>query len=233
MKTIDLSILKEKPELTEKIVLEIESLAPLSMVSDLPGSFYKSLKSPSKKMLCGLFENMLGWHIDIADRILIEKDLIKLRKKQKIEYQKPQLGSTYIPLLMEYFDIELITIPPMILYNDYWNKASWRADADVHPRGTMNISSELIPIKRELVRDEKNPKQAANSEVFELFKNNIGKFPLYYSTPTTKEFIHSQQSYKIALSIDRKMLELTKEAIANNNILYLGNSEGWVNLNII
>ena len=82
MEKIDLSILKKIPELNTKVILEIEPRAPLSMVSELPGSYYKTLKVPDKKMLCGLFENLLGWHIDLADRKEITKDLSKLREKQ-------------------------------------------------------------------------------------------------------------------------------------------------------
>ena len=46
---IDLSILKKLPEQNVQAVLEIIPLAPLSMVSELPGSFYKTMKYPSKK----------------------------------------------------------------------------------------------------------------------------------------------------------------------------------------
>lgn len=104
---IDLSILKKLPELKTQAVLSIRPLAPLSMVSELPGSFYKTMKYPSKKMLCGLFENMLGWHFDNKLRLEIFKDMVKVRKKQKIDLKKEQLihGSTYLPLLMDYFDI--------------------------------------------------------------------------------------------------------------------------------
>ena len=104
---IDLSILKKLPELQTQAVLVIRPLAPLSMVSELPGSFYKTLKYPSKKMLCGLFENMLGWHFDNSLRLEIFKDMVKARKKQKIDLKKEQFiqGSTYLPLLMDYFDI--------------------------------------------------------------------------------------------------------------------------------
>ncbi|MFW5760508.1 MAG: type I-PGING CRISPR-associated protein Cas5p, partial [Cyclobacteriaceae bacterium] len=147
IENIDLKILENPPVLDTKAKLIIEPLAPLSMVSDLPGSFYKSLQSPSKKMLCGLFENLLGWHIDIADRKLIYNDLIKVRQngiKSKDEKKKIkqridgfQQGSTYMPLLMEYFEVELVTIPPMMHYNDLWSKAYRRSDADVHPKGTI------------------------------------------------------------------------------------------------
>ena len=104
---IDFSILKKLPELKTQAVLSIRPLAPLSMVSELPGSFYKTMKYPSKKMLCGLFENMLGWHFDNSLRLEIFKDMVKARKKQKIELKKEQFiqGSTYLPLLMDHFDI--------------------------------------------------------------------------------------------------------------------------------
>lgn len=242
METIDLKILERLPDLSVKASLVIEPLAPLSMVSDLPGSFYKSLKSPSKKMLCGLFENLLGWHIDIADRKKIQKDLISARQKAfkgkedkkavKKEFESYQQGSTYIPLLMEYFEIELVTLPPMMHYNDLWSKAYRRADADVHPKGTMNISYELVPEKRERKRDEKKPKQIAATELLDLFKNNVGKFPLYYSTPTSREFVEMNSSLEIILNIDAVILKSILNSIYENNCLFLGNSEGWINLKI-
>ena len=47
---IDLSILKKLPELKTQAVLSIRPLAPLSMVSELPGSFYKTLKSATYRV---------------------------------------------------------------------------------------------------------------------------------------------------------------------------------------
>lgn len=47
---IDLSILKKLPELQTQAVLAIRPLAPLSMVSELPGSFlYKTEMNISAK----------------------------------------------------------------------------------------------------------------------------------------------------------------------------------------
>ena len=68
MKDINIELLKKIPTLNAHAMVSIRPLAPLSMVSDMPGSYYKTLKKPDKKMLCGLFENILGWHIDSADR---------------------------------------------------------------------------------------------------------------------------------------------------------------------
>lgn len=239
---IDISILRKPPTITEKVILEIEPLAALSMVSDLPGSFYKSLKSPNKKMICGLFENILGWHIDIADRKIIQKELIaerqkgikdvKQKKEIKARIESFQSGSTYIPLLYEYFEVGLPVLPPMESYNDLWSKAYRRSDADVHPKGTMNISYELIPEKRKRPRDEKNPKKIAAPELFDIFKNNSGAFPQYYSTPVNREYISCSGVIQIELNIDTELLTKLENALKDNNACYLGNSEGWINLNI-
>lgn len=236
MEEIDISILKKAPELTEKVTIEIEPLAPLSMVSDLPGSFYKSLKSPSKKMLCGLFENLLGWHFSINDRTSIQKELIKARKKQNIQYSKPQQGSTYIPLLMEYFDIKLITIPEYYMYNDLWSKAYRRADTVKHLGGTRYMDGHFLIkwnfykalLKKDLKRNSKEKEKLLEF----LFKRYIGRFATFYSSPTGREYIQLEQPIKIQLITDRHFINLIKDAIAKNNQLYLGNSEGWINLNI-
>lgn len=232
MENIDLKLLQKEPTLDKKVTLVIEPLAPLSMVNDLPGSFYKALKSPTKKMLCGLFENILGWHISIAHRVMIQKELIKLREKQKIDFKKPQTGSTYIPLLMEYFDIELVTVPPVMYYNDLWSRSSNRKDAVTHPKGTMNISYDLIPQKRERPRADENPKQIKESELFDLFKSNIGKFPQYFSSPTTREYINFRGFIEMSIIINSELLENLNSSLQYNNSLHLGNSEGWINLKI-
>ncbi len=232
MENINLELLKREPTLDKRVTLVIEPLAPLSMVNDLPGSFYKALKSPTKKMLCGLFENVLGWHISIAHREMIQKELIKLRKKQKIDFEKPQKGSTYIPLLMEYFEIELVTIPPIMHFNDLWNKAYRRSDAVVHPKGTVNLSYELISVKRAKPRNKKKKKQIDSNELEKLFKDNLGKFPIYYSSPTKREYTNYQENIEIVIRIDSNVFEDITESLNINNCLYLGNSEGWVNLKI-
>ena len=147
---IDLSILKKLPELQTQAVLTIRPLAPLSMVSELPGSFYKTMKFPSKKMLCGLFENMLGWHFDNKLRLEIFKDMAKIRKKQKIELTKKQFiqGSTYLPLLMDYFDISgnisLKEFKSMFNYSDLWNRGYRRSDSNKHLNGCRNNNASIL-----------------------------------------------------------------------------------------
>ena len=99
MKYIDITILKKEPLLDIQAILIIEPLAPLSMVSDLPGSYYKSSKIPSKKMICGLIENVIGWHFSAKMRISILNQI----KQSRENINDYELGSTYKPLLMDYF----------------------------------------------------------------------------------------------------------------------------------
>jgi CRISPR-associated protein Cas5 len=247
MENLDRSILQKKPELDSAGILKIQPLAPLSMVSELPGSYYKTLKTPDKKMLCGLFENLLGWHIDLADRKSISKEIKQLREKwakqQKkqnksfsdkpvfpyIDYSK---GSTYMPLLMDYFEIRDFQpfVSNVVFYDDLWSKAYRRPDAVNHPKGTFNISYDLLIDKRNLKRNEKKPNQVDDKALESFFKENITKFPLYYSTPANREFIAVDGKYEVLLDIDTVLCAMLKEKIVADNLCYLGNSEGWVDL---
>lgn len=257
---LDISILMGLPELNKTVILEIEPLAPLSMVSELPGSYYKTLKVPDKKMLCGLFENLLGWHIDLADRKAIVKELIALRRKQAkkdpiIEFVDMTKGSTYCPLLMDYFEIQEVqpVFTKVLFYDDLWKKAYRRSDsADIHMGGSSNLDFNIIAkihdlnekiadlsdkIKKEkekLIKEELEKKAKSTKEEKEaFFKKNLGLFPLFYSTPIKREFIDLKGKYLIKLDMDTKLYEIIKDKSNTNNLCYLGNNEGWINVNIL
>ena len=242
MQNLDLSILEKIPEPNLKVILEIEPLAPLSMVSELPGSYYKTLKSPDKKMLCGLFENILGWHIDLADRKTIIKELTKLRKKQakknpQLEFIDRTKGSTYAPLLMEYFDIELPVIPPQLShYDDLWSRAFRRTDSHRHTFGTRYMDADFIEkwnqIKAKVASDTKRKSNEKNTLLDKLFKRYMGKFPMYYSTPTRREYTQYGGTFRIKLSIDESLYVYITEKLEKENTGYLGSNEGWVDVTI-
>lgn len=231
-KYLDISLLRKIPALDVEAIIEIEPLAPLSMVRDLPGSYYKTLKSPSKKMLCGLFENILEWHIDAADRKEILKEVKKIRKKQNLAFSEEKSGSSYFPLLMEYFDVRLEMHPTCMHFDDYWSKAYRRADAIVHPKGTFNIDYKLIPEKRKLPRNEKKPGQVDDKLLEKFFINKKDQFPLYYSSPNKREYLFLDENYQFKIEIDKLLCQMLKARLVLVNFGYLGNSEGWVNIKI-
>jgi len=80
-KIINIEALFEKPKTTAKAGLFIEPLAPLSLVTSMPGAYYKSQREPSEFMIYGMLENLLGWHFTDSERNPIIKDLKKHFKK--------------------------------------------------------------------------------------------------------------------------------------------------------
>jgi CRISPR-associated protein Cas5 len=257
LQEIDISILKKTPILGSIVTLEIQPLAPLSMVSELPGSYYKTLKLPDNKMLCGLFENILGWHIDLADRKKIFEEiesLYKQAKPKKGQTKTPDLfgfsketiqrvnhskGSTYLPLLMDFFEIKEVNprITEVTFYDDLWSRAYRRSDSHKHVNGTRWMDSSFISkwdkIKELVDMDTKRKSNEKNTLLDNLFKRYSDKFPLYYSTPTMREYISMKGKYEIILSIDSELNTMLQKKILTDNTGYLGNSEGWVDLKFI
>lgn len=250
---IDLSILKKLPELQKQAVLTIRPLAPLSMVSELPGSFYKTMKYPSKKMLCGLFENMLGWHFDNKLRLEIFKDMVKARKKQKIDLKKEQFiyGSTYLPLLMEFFSLNgqpwFEPIKPLeegdigfMYYTDLWSRARRRHDTYVQVNSSRHISLDVVKELHDEIMHSDSDGSNINKQIDNWLKSpdksnsekyNWQQLPFYYYTPVSREYIEIHGIIKIPINIDADLLSLLKKNI-NNSVTYLGNSEGWVEVEI-
>jgi len=104
MKT-DISLLFEKSELDTSVILTIQPLAPLSMVSSLPGSYYKTERIPTKFMLSGLFENLLGWHFSKEDRANIFREMKRVHKKKfKKDLIKEESKVGYQSLVSYYFE---------------------------------------------------------------------------------------------------------------------------------
>lgn len=241
--SIDISILRNSQYSKVDAILEIRPLAPLSMVSEMPGSFYKTLRYPSKKMLCGLFENILGWHFDNTLRTEIFNDMAKLRKKHKQIIKKDQFvqGSTYLPLLMEYFDItgkiSLKKFKSVFNYSDLWNRGYRRTDSSMHIDGCRNIDGSLIVDKFSLYEELKSKisnkeikKKDADAKKYAWFKKNIGKIPFFYTSPTNREYVALDAILVIPLIIDSRLLEMLIQCVKVSNIGYLGHSEGWVDI---
>jgi CRISPR-associated protein Cas5 len=253
---MDINILKQKPELTEKIKLIIQPLAPLSMVSDIPGTYYKTQNTPDKYKVCGLFENMLGWHFSLKDRNKINKEL----KKKENTRKENESNSSYKPLLFDFFDITLSYTGTTIQYNDLWKKSFRRSDAIVHPNGTPNLDYAVLR-KKSWIKDKENEQEKLKDELNELkkdeefnkakieavrekllpgsttpllsfFKDNINAYPTFYTSPTLREYISFEGEIQLGLSIDKELLEQLETILKDCSTGYLGNSEGWVELKI-
>lgn len=229
---IDLSVLFRRPERDKQVILTIEPLAPLSIISTLPGSYYKSLNKPTKANLCGMFENVLGWHIGNKDRSKIFKKMKQVYKKSfKItDFEVETSAVGYTSLLGHLFKIELPLIPVIVArYDDYWTQQLRHDDAR-HLKGTANLSYQLIKKKRHLKTDDKG--KISDRTYTDFLKENNSNFPMYYTSPTPREFIVLDGDYQIKLSMSTHLFNGLEKSLDENNIAYLGTNEGWVNLSI-
>lgn len=173
---LDLSFFTEPPELTSQADLELTALAPLSMVSSQPGTYFRSEISPTNHMIYGLLENTLGWHFEDKFRLELFKKLQKTAKKKhgrNSRYanspwliSKPEAsGSGFFSLLQFHLrltEIELDQKP--MTYDDLWSMQLRRSD-DSFDGGSRNYDSrleQLISIERlekAKKKDDKNYNQ--------------------------------------------------------------------------
>lgn len=222
----DLNILSKAPQIDNLLTLEISPLAPISMVRDIPGSHYKTLLTPDKQILCGLIENLLGWHFSIEDRKSLIAEMQKVRKNKSELKENKESRSGYIPLLLDFFELRLVTIEAKespLFYNDLWRRFFRRKDEVKNQAGgTMNIDYSLVVDKQIRLIQEKEM----------LESDDISRISFFYGTPTYREYISFRGVYKCLLCVDGNLKRLIESAIPYMNLVYLGNSEGWVNVEV-
>lgn len=233
---MNISVLLEKPKLDKEAILFIEPLAPLSLVTSMPGAYYRSQREPSNFMIYGMLENLLGWHFSnegnekLRDAII--KDLKKHHEKQhklKLEFKKNQVG--FKPLLQFHLEIEkLLLMPHITSFEDYWTQ-HLRDEDERHAKGTRNYD---YKIEKKVNQIYSLPKEKRDLEWRTLFdKNKNGAFPAYYQAPTKREFIVVNGKYGYSIKANNSLLELLFEFVNRlEHPLYLGTNEGWVHLNI-
>lgn len=224
---LDINFLLELPNLTKSAMLIIRPLAPLSMVNSMPGSYYKTEHAPDNFMLYGLLENILNLHLAEDDRIAIRKKIIKhYKKKYKMEYVFANSNVGYKPIINHLCEIESLFIKPSLqFFEDLWTQHLIGAD-ERHLNGVVNydwcIENEMIGLKKRNVRQEKN----------QYFAINKSRFPMYYRSPQRREFLIVKGYYGFKIKMTQHLFDILKPAIENNNIGYLGTSEGWVDVSI-
>ncbi len=232
MKT-DISILFEEPVLDTEVELVIEPLAPFSIVSTLPGSFYKSLDGPTNVNLCGIFENILGWHIGPKERKKILKHVKSVHKKKfktaEISVVESRVG--YQSILGHLFK-EILRVVPSIdcRYDDLWKQQLFRSGYS-HPKGTPNLSYQLIALKNRLDKDANGV--VTNEEIDRFHKDHKSNFPMYYTAPRKREFIVVDSVYKIKALMNKGLRNALSLALEDRNISYLGVSEGWADIRLM
>lgn len=205
----------------KKGFLQITPLAPLSMVSSVPGSFYRTSREPSKEMLYGMLENILGWHYSPE----IRKEAIKyLKKSKKDDWNELKAESGFRPLIQKYVHIlGLFMRPATTSYIDLWTQHQKHNDKR-HFDGVRNYDWRLAR-EIHIAPDDKAKEQ--------IMKEKGSHFPNYYQSPTRREFVIVKGDYVYDIEVDEEFSELLLKKIAEpESVPYLGTSEGWVDVKI-
>lgn len=149
--TLDFYI--EPPELTHSVSLEIEALAPLSMVATQPGTYYRSAAEPTPEMILGMLENAIGLYLDADQRKDILKELTKAVKKTMgrkshwadhpwLTGKSSASGSGYVSLLQHHIQITSIQASDADAYDDLCS-FHFRTDASTLAGGTRSYDHRM------------------------------------------------------------------------------------------
>ena len=236
---LDLSLLKVPPDFSATGVLSVEALAPLSLVSKMPGAYYRSLAVPSDWMLFGLLENALGWHFDMQIRETLWENFLKRHKQTK-----NQSGVGFVSLLQHHVKVELTKQPPVLRYDDVWIQHLRKRDAD-HVRGSRHFdnraNSFADALAQKKVKIGNNTGFRREPELISSWQENdeihdtmpLPFYPRYYSSNRTREYIVVHLPYKWSLATSPQLFALIQTALEEPQApLYLGANDGWVEANL-
>lgn len=235
--TNDLSILNNTPAFETRATLAIATLAPLSMVSKMPGKYYTSSDGPTKPMIYGMLENALGWHIEPKERDALLKEL---EKKYKTKTGKTGVG--FGSLLQWHMRINLIVVPPVMRYDDLWTQhlsgtsrmigGSRNYDYEAIP--IMNaIAGGFIPSPGDVAKANRAPEVIRDFKEGETVHVDVLKpyLPQYYSSPKLRGYVVPEGAYQVQLETSAELAAALEAAVQNPaSPLYLGSNDSWVEI---
>ncbi len=230
---LDLSFLLEAPVFDTKAILTIDALAPLSMVTSMPGKYYRSQPEPTPEMLYGILENALGWHLGDKERSELLK---KIQKKLKLEAKATGVG--FKSLLQFHLRFASSVIPPLLTYDDYWSQhlkgASFVGGSRTYDYNAIPV---MNAIRGEKITANDTGKASRDKSKIDNFQDGDTLhisvlrpyFPQYYSSPTPRGYVVPQGVYKYRIETCKPIADCILTAL-NFPVapLYLGSNDGWI-----
>lgn len=224
----------DKPDFSTSAILTIEAMAPLSMVSSLPGSYFRSQPYPTEMMMLGLFENALGLH-------LVDELREELRKKHKFQWRRSR--SRFQSILQNHIRFSGSRILPAVMhYDDLWaqhlrNAAfisgsrtyDWRVIPALNADRQKDIS-----IAERAGYSKESKKVTEFEEGDEIHINPFREFfPQYYPSPTPREYVVWDGPFKVRFETGDALLSALMNACCEPvGPLFLGSNDGWVDASI-
>lgn len=256
MEQIDLRFFKEPPELTVEARLQIDALAPLSMVAAQPGAYYRSQPAPTPFMLYGLLENALGWHLSETVRRQVmdglKKSTKKAAKKNKVWADSPwvadkPVGSPeigFVSLLQYHVLFGGLEEPVLVdTFDDLWSQqlrdtgrsffgGSRHYDASLSSLMTREVQGEVEfgdRAEHKYYTDDALQSLPAGAKI--QYKSVRSRFPHYYVSPTVREYVVPRSPYRFRLRTTPTVSALLMAACNDPAApLYVGSNDGWVDV---
>jgi CRISPR-associated protein Cas5 len=256
MTDIDLSFFLEPPDLDTTAVLTIEALAPLSMSTAQPGTYYRSQPAPTAAMLYGMLENALGWHFPEE----VRSDLLdELRRAAKDELGRGHplkkeswitgdgdtaSGSGYMSLLQYHLTFETAVLPDTTHFDDLWSRHAHRKDDYEGGSRTNDYRVEALYNRLKddgheaaFVTKKSDADISDPAEVLKDMPDEVSIrqeelkpfFPYYYTSPTQREYVIPEGPYRYRVRTTKTLVAQLEAALEDPAApLYLGNNDGWV-----
>lgn len=213
-------ILEKKPVLDETVVLEIKPESPLS-ISNSKGTCILFDKKPSKNMVSGMLENLMGITLTIEQK----KEIIKNNKSKlhNIFSNGQHKKYSYLPIINHLYTIEEISFPlEMTKFSSIKYEHLKRNDMG-HFNGTKNYDISFLNC------------DAKEINTFFPFSGENGisaKLPRYYSSIIKREYCNCKGSYFLKLSLTHDMKNELIQSLDINDGAFLGDSESRVSVKI-
>lgn len=232
---MSLDVLQQKPSFEQKAILNIDALAPLSMVSKMPGKYYRCQPAPTHEMLYGLLENALGWHISTPER-----DQLIRKMEKRLGRLMSVSGVGFRSLLQYHIRFGMEILPVVTHYSELWSQhlhgASFVGGSREHGYEAIPLMN-AIASKQVQVNDRaeanKNPNLLTAFQSGQIVHLNVLRpyFPQYYISPTLREYVVAHGPYQYRIETSPEMAELLAVAMADPAApLYLGSNDGWVDV---
>ncbi|MEM9896864.1 MAG: hypothetical protein AAF789_10880 [Bacteroidota bacterium] len=250
----DLSFYLDPPELTEQGRLKIWSLSPLSMVSQQPGTYFRTELTPTQAMLYGMIENAAGWHFHKDLRRKLIQGLTKIARKKLTKDNtwkdhswlkaKPiTSGSGYISLLQFHLKFtETKSEQTTLTWDDLWSMLN-RSDGISYIGGSRNYDfrlDDLITKSRGdsptiTFGDRRGFEHFKLDELRELAEGKVhvkslsSNFPQFYSSPRKRGYIEASEPWVFEVATTRKVSQIISQSLTKPSApLYLGTNDGWI-----
>jgi hypothetical protein len=201
-------------ELSHEIELVIHPQSPLSISGVLNSKYVKCKRSLSDNMIYGLIENMIGFHFGRD----VRKKITKICKLNGVPTDNHHTEEAYLPLISDLCKVINVNMPieKDVLVDDY---SSHFKSSDSRSFATSTHDISLLGVV--------TPRKGYKIDNYNLYSN-------YYKSIGHREYMVYSVNDKITvrLQISTELMKIIQNKIQQNQILYLGNSESLINIEL-